>query len=167
MELVFEDAVPVYGEEAPNPFADIVKAIAGKTDDKGIPLAKSVWLPAGTDDKTTKELNKSIRLLGDAGALTEPPVTVKKAISEPTDRETGKTVDVDGKPVKETVKMVKVTFWTAKRQNRERKNKTTDVPPVATTENKTEVPKVSDATPATVAPPSARKATPSPKVAAK
>lgn len=111
MTIVFEDAEPTTGPEAPNPYTDVVASIAGKfKEGTTIPLAKSFWHPAPTTDDITKKLNKIIRDIQEAAKSLN--VTAKKDISSPEARDltsSGYKAPIENEP---TGMFVKVTFWT-------------------------------------------------------
>lgn len=115
--LEFVDATPVKRTGAgrpaePNPFADVVKSIAGQVDSEGKPLARAfsmTYRDGNDDDKKT--LDKFLRQLSDAGTLTTPQVTVHKDVSP--------TRSADGK--RDLKDKITVTFWTGPRITRQRK----------------------------------------------
>lgn len=84
--FTFEDAAPVKRRGGPgravepNPFVEVMQSIALQTDDEGQPLAKTfkIKLDPETDDGQ-KQLDKILRQLASAGALTTPQVRVNKA----------------------------------------------------------------------------------------
>jgi hypothetical protein len=129
MSYEFQDSAPVKiqgtGRKAePNPFTDVIKAIALKTtkvDGKDTPVAKSFTEKHedGARDKTVARIK---RLLSEAGAANDPAVTVPSAATP---------VQVKGKDSNtETV----ITFWTVKRQVRTRKPADPTAPATASTE---------------------------------
>lgn len=119
----FEDATPVVstvlGRPAgPNPFAAIIKEIALKTNDKGLPLAKRFPFehPADPDEKK-KIVNQHKNLLAKAGHENDPSVTVKTDVQPKKKGPKGREVPSDTESV--------LTFWTVERQYRPRKTGTT------------------------------------------
>lgn len=106
----FQDAKPVKGTSTrtaePNPYANIVQAIALKTDSDGDPVAKAFTETVTDADAAEKFIAKVKRQLSEAGAKSDPKVTVR----------THHTVSEDGKNIA-------ITFWTVPRQERPRKDK--------------------------------------------
>lgn len=108
----FEDAEPVKrrggtGRTAePNPFVEVMQSIALQTNDKGQPVAKTfkIKLDPETDDGQ-KQLDKILRQIASAGALTHPQVRVNK----------GYEVKTGNFGRKETT----ITFWTTEKKERE------------------------------------------------
>lgn len=96
MDFQFENAAPVNRAEI-NPFAQVVADIAGKTGDKGKPLARSFKVSG--EHATKKSLDKFTKQLQSAGDALTPPVTVR--VSK----------DVKEDP-KTKVASGTVTFWT-------------------------------------------------------
>lgn len=118
MTIVFADAKPLTvagpGRTAePNPFTDVIKAIALVTDKEGKPVAKSFTVThEGTEEARTKAVRKIKSQTSKAGEKNVPAVTVyvvgTPAKTGPKGKETDSATD--------TV----ITFWTVKRQSRPR-----------------------------------------------
>lgn len=128
MTLEFKDAeyIPPAGGPGrvaePNPFGEIVQAIAMKKDAKDKPLSKALEFehPSRLSDKSedAATLKQTIarfkRQLSDAGDAATPKVTVKSVVTPVRNPNTKK-----DSPTKSTL-----TFWTIARQLRPRKPKT-------------------------------------------
>jgi len=108
MTLEFVDAEPVAisrggaGRKAqPNPFAEVVAAIALKTNPAtGKPVAKAVPIPTGTDDEVKKTVARMKAQVSKAGLLCNPQVST---YSIPNDD------------------LTVLTFWTVPKINKPRK----------------------------------------------
>lgn len=118
MSIDFQDAAPVKisgnGRKAePNPYEEIVQAIALQKNDDGEPVAKKFQL---THDKgeRDKAVAKVKRQMSEAGERSNPKVTVR-VHTEPVTN-----------PVNHTESETKtsVTFWTVARQVRPRQAST-------------------------------------------
>jgi hypothetical protein len=118
-DLTFEDATPVKRvgtggkTAAPNPYVDVIAAIALKTDDQGNAIAKRFTLHAGHQDVLGTLINRAKRQLSAAGKNNTPAVTVRTDVS---DVETTEVQLKPGQP-KTLDHSVKVTFWTVKKYN--------------------------------------------------
>lgn len=118
MTINFEDDkyVPQAGsgrQAEPNPYTDIIAAIALKTDpDTGKPQAKGFTLEHdGTDEARDKAIAKVRRQMSLAGEANEPPVTVHvtpKPVTNPVNKTVSKT-------------KTRIVFWTTKKQRRPKK----------------------------------------------
>ena len=110
----------------PNPYTEIVQAIALEVTTDGKPVAKAFQIehPSRTSEKPEdvtelKRIEAKIkRQFSLAGEQSSPKVTVKSDISPVTNPVNGKA---------SATKSV-VTFWTVKRQERPRKPKTVETP---------------------------------------
>ncbi len=118
MTYTFEDAEPIKAEvapkeKAPNPFKDVVAAIALKTNpETKKPLAKAFKETFEDADDRKTIVGRVKRLTSEAGAANDPAVTVRvddKTLSEPV---------VDAKGNIKTLGTILFTIWTVKRQMR-------------------------------------------------
>jgi nucleotide-binding universal stress UspA family protein len=122
MTFTFVDAAPVKvtgtGRIAePNPFADVIKAIAlqvKKIGNDSLPVAKAVTLTAANEDEAKKTLAKVKRQLAEAGRANDPQCSVLTNVAK-------------GKKPTETV----LTFWTVALISRPRKPKPDATPAAA------------------------------------
>lgn len=116
-DYTFEDATPVKVEGTgkkpqPNPFTDVIAAIALKVKD-GKPVAKSFPVVVTGDNDEVKAANRKTlenrirRQMSEAGEKNSTPVTVRTAFADAKNEK--------GEPIPDTVR---VTFWTVKRQSR-------------------------------------------------
>lgn len=93
-------------QAAPNPYADAVKGIALKTNEKtGKPLALAFPLPHADAESVVKDRARVERQLVNAGLALDPPVTVRRDFAE------ANVVTGTGKD-KKTAYASMVTFWT-------------------------------------------------------
>lgn len=125
MEFVDAAYIPTKGgagrPAGPNPYKDVIAAIALKQGPDGKPLAKAVVLdvPFGTE-AANKAVAAAKRVAGKAGHANTPAVTVYgKGIAY--------TYESKGKSVIDKTKTL-FTFWTAPKQNRPRTAKTAETP---------------------------------------
>jgi hypothetical protein len=125
MTIVFADAKPLTvagpGRTAePNPFTEVIKAIALVKDKEGKPVAKSFTVThEGTEEARKSAIAKVKRQTSEAGKKNTPAVTVYVS---------GTPVQVKGK---DSATDTLITFWTVDRQSRPRKPKDA-APAVAT-----------------------------------
>jgi hypothetical protein len=120
MTITFEDAAPVKssapGRPArPNPFTEVIAAIALKTDTEGKPLAKS-YIEKHTAGEREKVVKRVKRELSAAGHANNTAVTVCSSAEPVKTGAKGKEVDSETD--------TRITFWTTKLQVRPRKPKT-------------------------------------------
>lgn len=115
MNLTFEDAEPIKSASTktaePNPFTEIIAAIAWRNGTDGLPVAKSTTIPVKAETDIAPLTGKIGRQLTAAGDALEKPGTVRRKF------ETVKT----GKEF-----ALRVTFSVAPKQRRERKAKTSN-----------------------------------------
>jgi hypothetical protein len=115
VEFIDAEYIPTTGggrQSEPNPYTDVINAIALKKDEKGKPVAKAVVL---TFDPKDPKAEKSVieaakRRLSKAGEVSTPNVTTHSKATPIKDK--GKVVP--GK--------VLLTFWTGPKQTRPRKS---------------------------------------------
>lgn len=112
MNLTFEDAEPIKAASTktaePNPFADVITAIAWRSDSQGRPLTRATTIPVKDEDGIKTLTAKIGRQLTAAGDALEKPGTVRRKFET---IKNGKTLGL------------KVTFSVAPKQRRERKAK--------------------------------------------
>jgi hypothetical protein len=130
MSYEFADATPVKTTgggrtAAPNPFLEVVAAIAAKKNKDGTPVAKA-FIENHEKDARNTHVNRIKGQMSAAGLKATPPVTV---------RVNAEAVTVKGKDV-ET--QTRITFWTLdERQKRPRKEKVVEGTATASTEQST------------------------------
>lgn len=100
--------------KGPNPFTDVIAAIALQKDDKDKPVARAFTFEHTDRNAEDSNLRKLVsgykRQLSEAGADNDPAVTVMSVVNPVT-------VTVKGKP-QESAIASKLTFWTVPRQTR-------------------------------------------------
>lgn len=122
MEFVDAEFIPSAGgtgrKREPNPYTDVIAAIALKTNDAGKPVAKG--FPIDDNADTAKIVARAKRQLAEAGKTNKVPVTV-----------IGKTGPLKDKNGKVVAGKLLFSFWTVNPQKRPRKAKVAEATPAA------------------------------------
>ena len=98
----------------PNPFTEVIAAIALKKDANDKPVARAFTFTHEADGSDFKKIVSGYkRQLSDAGADNDPQVTVMSVVQPVI-------VKAKGKPDSESATESKLTFWTVTRQTRKK-----------------------------------------------